>query len=62
MDLIFLIILNINDLLKNNNLLLFTTSNTSKENIQKMIAEGVKGFLKKPISIDLIIETIEKFK
>jgi CheY-like chemotaxis protein len=51
-----------NDLLKTNNVLLFTSSNTSKENIQEMVKEGAKGILIKPISIDLIIEAIEKFK
>ena len=51
-----------NDLLKSNNILLFTSSNTSKEYIQEMVKEGAKGILKKPISIDLIIEAIEKFK
>ena len=51
-----------NDLLKTNNVLLFTSSNTSRENNQEMVEAGIKGILKKPISIDLIIETIEKFK
>ena len=50
------------DLLKKNNIILFTASHISEENIQKMIEEGAKDIIRKPISIDKIIETIEKFK
>jgi two-component system, OmpR family, response regulator len=50
------------NLLKKNNIILFTASYITEENAQKMIEEGAKGFIKKPISIDKIIETIEKFK
>ncbi len=50
------------DLLKQNNIMLFTASYISEENIQKMITDGAKGIIKKPISIDKIIESIDKFK
>jgi DNA-binding response OmpR family regulator len=50
------------NLLSKNNIVLFTASFISDENIQKMIEEGAKGIIRKPISIDKIIETIEKFK
>jgi two-component system, OmpR family, response regulator len=50
------------NLLVKNNIVLFTASYISEENIQKMIQEGAKGIIKKPISIDKIIETIEMFK
>ncbi len=50
------------DLLKQNNILLFTAAYLSEEQIQKMITDGAKGILKKPLSIDKIIEAIEKFK
>ena len=34
----------------------------SEDQIQKMVTEGAKGIIRKPISIDLIMESIEKFK
>ena len=50
------------NLLFKNNIILFTASFVSDDDIQKMIDKGAKGIIKKPISIDKIIETIEKFK
>jgi len=50
------------DLLRKNNIILFTASYISEENTQKMLEEGAKGIIRKPISIDKIIETIEMFK
>jgi two-component system, OmpR family, response regulator len=50
------------NLLFKNNIILFTASYISDDDIQKMIDKGAKGIIKKPISIDKIIETIEKFK
>jgi two-component system, OmpR family, response regulator len=50
------------NLLRKNNIVLFTASYISEENTLKMMEEGAKGIIKKPISINQIIETIEKFK
>jgi two-component system OmpR family response regulator len=50
------------NLLFKNNIVLFTASFISDDDIQKMIDKGAKGIIKKPISIDKIIETIENFK
>jgi CheY-like chemotaxis protein len=49
------------DLLKKNNIVIFT-SYISEEKIEKMINEGAKGIIRKPISINTIIETINKYK
>jgi CheY-like chemotaxis protein len=51
-----------NDLLKQNNIILFTASYITDEEIQKMMTDGAKGILKKPVSIEAIIETINRFK
>lgn len=50
------------DLLKKNNVVIFTASYLSEEKIEQMINEGAKGIIKKPISINTIIETINKYK
>ncbi|MDQ6723836.1 MAG: response regulator, partial [Thermoproteota archaeon] len=50
------------DLLKHNNILLFTASYISDEDIQKIISDGAKGIIKKPISIDKILESLEKYR
>ncbi len=51
-----------NELLKQNNIALFTASNLSEKDIQNMIKNGAKDVLKKPVSIDTIVETIKKYK
>jgi two-component system, OmpR family, response regulator len=51
-----------NDLLKKNNVVIFTASFILEEKIDQMLKEGVKEILRKPISIDSIIETINKYK
>jgi two-component system, OmpR family, response regulator len=48
-------------LLNRNNILLFAAY-VSEDQIQKMVTDDTKGIIRKPISIDLIIESIEKFK
>ncbi len=50
------------DLLKNNNIILFTASYISDEDIQKIISDGAKGIIKKPTSIDDILEVLEKYR
>jgi two-component system, OmpR family, response regulator len=51
-----------NDLLKKNNVVIFTASFILEEKIEQMLKEGVKEILRKPISINSIIETINKYK
>jgi CheY-like chemotaxis protein len=50
------------DYIGKNNLVIFTASYMDQEKIDKMLKEGVKAIIKKPISIDSIVETINKFK
>ena len=54
--------LKIENALSKNNLVIFTASNIEQEKIDKMIEDGVKAIIRKPISIDSIIETINKFR
>ena len=48
--------------LRKNNIVIFTASNIEQEKIDKMMEEGIKAIIRKPISIDSIIETINKFR
>ena len=48
--------------LRKNNLVIFTASTIEQEKIDKMMEDGIKAIMRKPISIDSIIETIHKFK
>ncbi|MDQ6666769.1 MAG: response regulator [Thermoproteota archaeon] len=50
------------DLLKSKNIVIFTASSVTDNDIQEMLLAGAKGVLKKPISIDDLIETVEKFR
>ena len=50
-----------NDIRKNN-IVIFTASYIKQEKIDNMIKEGIKEIIRKPISIDSIINTINKFK
>ncbi len=50
------------NLLKQNNIILFTASYIVDEDIKKMIEEGIKGIIKKPVSVDDIVRIIEEFK
>ena len=54
--------LRIENALRKNNLVIFTASNIEQEKIDKMIEDGIKAIIRKPISIDSIIEIINKFK
>ena len=51
-----------NDLLKSNNVLIFTASYVSEEDIKEMLSSGARGVLKKPLPIDDLVEAIEKFR
>jgi DNA-binding response OmpR family regulator len=50
------------DLLKYKNIVIFTASSVTDNEVQEMLFTGAKGVLKKPISIDDLIETVEKFR
>jgi DNA-binding response OmpR family regulator len=50
------------DLLKYKNIVIFTASSVTDNEEQEMLLSGAKGVLKKPISIDDLIETVEKFR
>jgi len=50
-----------NDIRKNN-IVIFTASYIEQEKIDNMIKEGIKAIIRKPISIDSIINTINQFK
>jgi two-component system, OmpR family, response regulator len=50
------------DLLKSNNVLIFTASSVSEEDIKEMLSSGARGVLKKPLSIDDLVEAIERFR
>ena len=49
------------DLLKSNNVLIFTASSVTDQEIKEMLSSGAKGVLRKPLSIDDLIETVERF-
>ena len=49
------------DLLKSKNIVIFTASSVTEKEVQEMLLTGAKAVLKKPISIDDLIETVERF-
>ena len=50
------------DLLKYKNIVIFNASSVTDNEEQGMLLSGAKGVLKKPISIDDLIKTVEKFR
>ena len=48
--------------LSQNNIVIFTASYIDQEKIDNMMKDGIKAIIKKPISIDSIIKTINQFK
>jgi two-component system OmpR family response regulator len=48
--------------IRKNNIVIFTASYIEQEKIDNMIKDGIKAIIRKPISIDSIINTINKFK
>jgi CheY-like chemotaxis protein len=46
------------DLLKSNNVLIFTASSVTDQELKDMLSSGAKGVLKKPLSIDDLIQAI----
>jgi CheY-like chemotaxis protein len=47
--------------LQSENIVLFTASPVTDKEVQEMLLTGAKAVLKKPISIDDLIETVERF-
>ena len=50
------------DLLKSKNIVTFTASSVTDNEVQEMYLSRPKGVLRKPISIDDLIETVERFR
>jgi DNA-binding response OmpR family regulator len=50
------------DLLKSKNILVFTASSVADTEVEDMLAGGAKEVLRKPISIDDLIEKVDKFR
>ena len=49
------------DLLKSNNVLIFTASSVTDQELTEMLSAGAKGVLRKPLSIDDLIEAVQRF-
>jgi DNA-binding response OmpR family regulator len=50
------------DLLKSENIIIFTASSITDRDIDDFVAAGAKGVLKKPVSLDDLTELIEKYR
>jgi|SRR4051812_16428064 two-component system OmpR family response regulator len=48
--------------LRKNNIVIFTATSIEQEKLDRMMKDGIKAIIKKPTSINTIIETIHKFK
>jgi DNA-binding response OmpR family regulator len=47
------------NLLQSNNILIFTASSVTDQELTEMLSSGAKGGLKKPLSIDDLIEAVQ---
>ena len=50
------------DLLRSENIIIFTASSITDRDIDDFLASGAKGVLKKPVSLDDLTELIEKYR
>ncbi len=50
------------DLLKSENIVIFTASSTNDKNIVDFLAAGAKEVLKKPVSLDDLSQLIERYR
>jgi two-component system, OmpR family, response regulator len=50
------------NLLQSNNVLIFTASSVTDQELTEMLSSGAKGVLKKPLSIDDLIEAVQRFR
>jgi DNA-binding response OmpR family regulator len=49
------------DLLKSENIIIFTASSITDRDIDDFVASGAKGVLKKPVSLDELTELVAKY-
>jgi len=49
------------NLLQSNNVLIFTASSVTDQELKEMLSSGAKGVLRKPLSIDDLIEAVQRF-
>jgi DNA-binding response OmpR family regulator len=49
------------NLLQSNNVLIFTASSVTDQELTDMLSAGAKGVLRKPLSIDDLIEAVQRF-
>jgi two-component system, OmpR family, response regulator len=50
------------NLLQSNNVLIFTASSVTDQELTEMLSSGAKGVLRKPLSIDDLIEAVQRFR
>ena len=50
------------NLLGSKNVLIFTASSVTDEDMKEMLSAGAKGVLRKPLSIDDLLEAVECFR
>ena len=50
------------NLLNSKNVLIFTASSVTDEDMKEMLSAGAKGVLRKPLSIDDLLEAVERFR
>ena len=53
--------MDVQHLLKSNNVLIFTASSVTDQEIKEMLSSGAKGVLRKPLPIDDLIEAVQRF-
>lgn len=50
------------NLLSSNNLVIATASSIQDKDVEQMLAQGAKAILRKPVSLDELVETVNRFK
>lgn len=50
------------NLLGSRNVLIFTASSVTDEDMKEMLSAGAKGVLRKPLSIDELLKVVERFR
>lgn len=49
-------------LLQSKNVLIFTASSVTDQEVQEMLSSGAKGVLRKPLSIDDLTDAVERYR
>jgi two-component system, OmpR family, response regulator len=49
-------------LLESTNVLIFTASSVTDQEVQEMLSSGAKGVLRKPLSIDDLTDAVERYR